>query len=272
MKPFAQIREYAMSRYQEVVKKQNEVDQTYNRLLEKNIYSSEYLTKIKADGETEVSNVRLSVAADLEAMVKLAITEKRTALNKMLAEAPTADQMNLLNSLQLQGDTVTADEVSSIALQLTGNYRALHALQVIAEKAGHRFHIPVQYDYQALSDALKYAEGYLNGVIHDLKNATDYRLMSLNSKVFLNVWGNGEDGQSHDDLNYKNHVVDILDANEQTTPTVEPRKLTDQEKAVVESLFTDGSTLVENAMAMIMESPELRTLVSLHPKYKALLD
>ncbi len=107
-------------------------------------------------------------------------------------------------------------------------------------------------------------------MIHDLKNATNYRGMSLNSKVFLNVWGDGEDGQSHDDLNYKTHVIDVLDANEQTTPTVEPRKLTDQEKAVVESLFTDGSP-VENTVAMIMESPELRTLVSLHPKYKALL-
>ena len=270
MKTFAQIREYAMSRYQEVVKKQNEVDQTYNRLLERNIYTSEYLSKIKADGETEVSNVRLSVAADLEALVKLTITEKRAALNKMLADAPTADQMNLLNALQLQGSATTADEVSSIALQLTGNYRALHALQMVAEKAGHKFRIPVQYDYQALSDALKYAEGYLNGVIHDLKNTTDYRLMGLNSKVFLNVWGNGEDGQPHDDLNYKTNVIDVLDANEQTTPTVEPRKLTDQEKAVVEALFADGSP-VENTVAMIMESPELRTLVSLHPKYKALL-
>ncbi len=271
MNTFAQIREFATARYQDLAKKQVEVDQAYNSLLERNMYSVDYLKKIKADGEAEVSKARLSFAADLEAMVKLTVSEKRTALNKMLADAPTSDQMNLLNALQLQGSSVTADEVSSIALQFTGNYRALHTLQVIAERAGHRFHIPVQYDYQALSDALKYAESYLKSVIHDLKNCTAYRQMGLNSKVFLDVWGNGEDGQKHDDLNYKTNVVDVLDANEQTTPTVEARKLTDQEKAIVESLFTDGSAPVENTMAMIMESPELKMLVSLHPKYKALL-
>ncbi len=124
MNTFAQLRQFAITRYQDLIKTQDEVEQTYNKMLGKNIYSADYLKKIKADGEAEVSKVRLSIAADLEAMVKLAITEKRTALNKMLAEAPTADQMNLLNSLQLQVDTVTADEVSSIALQLTGNYRA----------------------------------------------------------------------------------------------------------------------------------------------------
>ena len=270
MKTFAQIREYAMTRYQDVIRKQDEIQDNYTKVLGLNIYTQDYLKKIKEQGEAEIASVCADVANELEAFVKDAVAEKRTALNKMLADAPTTDQMNLLNSIQFQGTTITADEISSIALQLTGNYRALHALQIIAEKAGHRFHIPVQYDYQALSDALKYAEGYLNRVIRDLRAHSDYRKMDLDSKIFLNVWGNGDTNQIHDDLNYKTNVVDVLDANEQTSPTVEPRKLTDQEKAVVESLFTDGPS--SRVMAMIMESPELRTLVSLHPKYKALLN
>lgn len=271
MKTFAQIREYAMTLYQEIIQKQKEAEKNYNKVLGMNIYSPEYLKKIKDDGEAEVSKIRRSVAADLEAVMKLTIAEKRTVLNTMLIEAPDTEQMNLLNSLQIQDRSLNSDEIKSIALQLTGNYRALHALQVIAEKAGHKFHIPVQYDYQALSDALKWAEGYLNGVIFDLKNCADYRQMSLNSKVFLNVWGNGETGEVHDDVNYKINVLDVLDANEQTTPTVEPRKLTDTERTIVESLFSNDSTPNGNTMEQIMASPELKMLVSLHPKYKALL-
>lgn len=63
----------------------------------------------------------------------------------------------------------------------------------------------------------------------------------------------------------------ILDGNTQTTPKVEARTLSDQEKTIVESLFSDG-TPVEDAMTQIMNSPELKTLVSLHPKYKALFN
>lgn len=270
MKTFAQIREYAIAQYQRIASKRDEVNKNYEKLLGMNIYTPEYLQKIKDEGETEVAKVCASVAADLEAVVKLTVSEKRTALNKMLTDAPSAEQMNLLTSLQVQGNTITADEVKSIALQLSGNYRALHTLQVIAEKAGQKLHIPVQYDYQALTDALNWAEKYLYNVVSDVKNTTDYRQMGLDSKVFLDVWG-GADHGAPDDLKYKNNAVDILDGNEQTTPTVEPRKLTDQERIIVESLFSDG---VPNgdAMTQIMNSPELRTLVSLHPKYKALLN
>lgn len=270
MKTFAEIREYAKEQYSRVVKKQTEVDTAYNKLLGMNIYTPEYLMKVKASGDSEVAEVRADAAANVEAVVKLTISEKKAALEKMLTAAPSTEQMNLLTSLQVQGNKITADEVKSIAVQLSGNYRALHALQVVAEKAGHKLHIPVQYDYQALSESLTWTKKYLNDAIHDLKYTTDARNMSLNSKVFFDVW-NGSDNGAPGDLNYKVNAVDILDGNTQTTPKVEARTLSEQEKTIVESLFSEG-TPVEDAMTQIMNSPELKTLVSLHPKYKALFE
>ena len=106
--------------------------------------------------------------------------------------------------------------------------------------------------------------------IADMKNTTHYRQMNFDSRCFFDVYGGADDG-THDDLNYKTTAIDILDGNTQTTPKVEARTLSDQEKTIVESLFSDG-TPVEDAMTQIKNSPELKTLVSLHPDYKALVE
>lgn len=270
MKTFAEIRNYAIEQYSRVTKKQDEVDKNYKKMLALNIYTPEYLQKIKKEGEAAVADVRSDAAANLEAVVKLTIAAKKTALEKMLTAAPSTEQMNLLSSLQLQGNTITPDEIKSIAVQLSDNYRALHALQVIAGKAGHRLHLPVQYDYQALQDALKWAEKYLKTVIEDMRRSKHYREMNFNSRCFLDVYG-GAGAEVHEDMNYKTNAIDILDGNKQTTPTVEARTLSDQERTIVESLFSDGKP-VEDAMTQIMDSPELKTLVGLHPDYKALVE
>ena len=250
MKTFAEIRTYAIEQYSRIAEKQAEVDVAYEKMLGMNIYTPEYLAKIKKAGEAEVAD------------------EKKTALEKMLVTAPSTEQTNLLNTLQVQGNRTTPDEIKSIAVQISGNYRALHALQAIAEKAGHRLHLPVQSDYQELTEALKWTEKYLYTAIADMKNTTHYRQMNFDSRCFFDVYGG--DG-THDDLNYKTAAIDILDGNTQTTPKVEARTLSDQEKTIVESLFSDG-TPVEDAMTQIKNSPELKTLVSLHPDYKALVE
>ena len=268
MKTFAEIRTYAIEQYSRIAEKQAEVDAAYEKMLGMNLYTPEYLAKIKKAGEAEVAAVRADAAANLEAVVKLTLAEKKTALEKMLVTAPSTEQTNLLNTLQVQGNRITPDEIKSIAVQISGNYRALHALQAIAEKAGHRLYLPVQSDYQELTEALKWTEKYLNKAIADMKNTTHYRQMNFDSRCFFDVYGG--DG-THDDLNYKTAAIDILDGNTQTTPKVEARTLSDQEKTIVESLFSDG-TPVEDAMTQIMNSPELKTLVSLHPDYKGMVE
>lgn len=270
MKTFAEIRTYAIEQYSRIAEKQAEVDAAYEKMLGMNIYTPEYLAKIKKAGEAEVADVRADAAANLEAVVKLTLAEKKTALEKMLVTAPSTEQTNLLNTLQVQGNRITPDEIKSIAVQISGNYRALHALQAIAEKAGHRLHLPVQSDYQELTEALKWTEKYLNKAIADMKNTTHYRQMSFDCRCFFDVYGGADDG-AHDDLNYKTTAIDILDGNTQTTPKVEPRTLSDQEKTIVESLFSEG-TPVEDAMTQIRNSPELKTLVSLHPDYKGMVE
>lgn len=270
MKTFAEIRTYAIEQYSRIIKKQNEVDAAYEKMIRMKIYTQEYLAKIKKDCEAEVAAVRADAAVNLEAVVKLTLAEKKVALEKMLVASPSTEQMNLLNVIQVQGDRITLEEINSIAIQLSGNYRALHALQVIVGRVGYKLHLPIQFDYQALTDALNWTEKYLNKAITDMKNTTHYRQMTPDSRCFFNIYGAAGE-QAHDDLNYKTTAIDILDGNAQTTPKVEVRTLSDQEKTIVESLFSDG-TPVEDTMTQIMNSPELKTLVSLHPKYKALFN
>ena len=179
MKTFAEIRKYAIEQYSRIAEKQAEVDAAYEKMAGMKIYTPEYLTKIKKAGEAEVAAVRADAAANLEAVVKLTLAEKKTALEKMLATAPSTEQTNLLNTLQVQGNRITPDEIKSIAVQLSGNYRALHALQAIAKEAGHGLQLPVQSDYQELTEALKWTEKYLHTAIDDMKNTTHYRQMNF---------------------------------------------------------------------------------------------
>lgn len=269
MKTFAEVREYAKEQYARIAKKQAEVDAAYEKMVNMKIYTPEYLQKIKKEGETAVADVRADAAANLEAVVKLTIAAKKTALEKMLTAAPSTEQTNILSSLQLQGNKITPDEIKSIAAQLSGNYRALHSLEAIAGRAGHRLHLPIQYDYQTLREALKWTEKYLNTVIADMRRSKHYREMNFDSRCFLDVYG-GAGTEAHEDMKYKANAIDILDGNKQTTPTVEARTLSDQERTIVESLFSDGKP-VEDAMTQIMNSPELKTLVGLHPDYQALV-
>lgn len=95
MKTFAEIRTYAIEQYSRIAEKQAEVDAAYEKMAGMKIYTPEYLAKIKKAGEAEVAAVRADAAANLEAVVKLTLAEKKTALEKMLATAPSTEQTNL---------------------------------------------------------------------------------------------------------------------------------------------------------------------------------
>lgn len=280
--------------YKLVADKKAEMDEADNSLKKQvvgrvQIYSNEYLQKAKEKHNQEFEKVRTNAATEFYGMVQTVVSEKRVALNKMLTDAPSTDQVNLLTALQMRGDSIEADEIKSVALQLLGNYQALHTLQVMADKIGIRIHFPAQYDYQELTVTLNRAEKYLNDMFHDLDNFTETRLMGFNAKAFFHVYPDGDTPeQTYTDRIYV-AMADILDGNGQITPeiTTESRKLTDAEKAVVESLFSGvnhaaldrelaGSTVaaspeLNSAMARIMNSPELLALVRLHPVYGKLL-
>ncbi len=88
MKTFAEIRTYAIEQYSRIAEKQAEVDAAYEKMLGMKIYTPEYLAKIKKAGEAEVAAVRADAAANLEAVVKLTLAEKKNRIGKDAGYGP----------------------------------------------------------------------------------------------------------------------------------------------------------------------------------------
>lgn len=284
---FMELRNEGKRLYKLIADKKAENDKAVDSLIKMKVYREDYIKRTKEKLDQEFQKVRDVAAMEFYGMIQKAVAEKRVALNKMLTDAPTADQTNLLTALQMRGNSIGAEEIKSIAVQFLGNYQALHTIQVIAEKAGFRLHFPVQYDYQELTLTLDRAEKYLMDRFHDLDTFSGYRNMAFDSRVFFDVWPDAE-GATHTDTKYSD-MAELLDGNQQITPetTVEPRALTDAEKAVVESLFSGVNRVAveddntrnnisvpvdpTSVMNRIMNSPELLALVRLHPEYGKLL-
>lgn len=214
MKTFIEIRAYAMKIFAAIATLQADYKKTFTNLKDSGKYNASYLLNVQNEFTIKFAAEVKKAADELGEVVKATCDHKRKAIEKMLTEAPSNDQMNLLNTLKLQGKGIEPDEVKSIAAQLMGNYRAVHALRVMAEEQGIRLSFPAQYDYQQLKDTLNRAEAYLKDRVRDLSNYTDDKHMDFYSKMFFGVW---EGGLLLPD-NVYTPDAELLDSNEQIAP------------------------------------------------------
>ena len=214
MKTFKEIRDYAMEMYAAIATEQEKHTDAMQKLKDSGKYNEAFLKKMQDDYAKGFSDALKDAVGEFRDMVKDTCNGKREAIEKMLIEAPSNDQMNLLNSLKLQGTDIEPDEVRSIAAQLMDNYRSIHALEVIAADAGIRLSFPAQYDYQELKKALNRTEAYLNDRIRDIGNFTDRLHMDFFSKMFFGAW---DGGLLMDDNAYQADAA-LLDSNKQIAP------------------------------------------------------
>ena len=214
MKTFIEIRNYAMELFENLVTKQNKYEKVIVDMKNSGKYNNNYIQNVRNDFTTEFTTEVKKVAEELDEVVKTTCDHKRKAIENMLIEAPTTEQMNLLNVLKLQGKDIQPDELESIAKQLMGNYRAIHALQIMAKDAGIKLSFPAQYDYQQLKDVLNRAESHLKERVKDMANYTDKNHMDFYSKMFFGVW---EGGLLLPD-NVYTPDAELLDSNEQIAP------------------------------------------------------
>lgn len=214
MKTFIAIRSYAMQTYAEMATAQGKYEEAIKELKNSGKYSAAYIQDVEKDFTTKFTDAVKKAAEELGEIVKATCDHKRNAIEKMLTEAPSNDQMNLLNALKLQGKGIEPEEVKSIAAQLMGNYRAIHALRVMAAEQGIKLSFPAQYDYQQLKDTLNRAEAYLKDRVQDLANYTDKSHMDFYSKMFFGAW---EGGLLLPDNAYTADA-ELLDSNEQIAP------------------------------------------------------
>lgn len=268
MKTFKELWEYGVELFKTIARLQADNEKAVAKLREAKIYTPSYVADCEKEATEEVLKMGKVLSARFAEAVKETVAAKRAAINQMLTVPPTTEQVNILNALQFQGTAITETEISSVAVQLVGNYRAIHSLQTIAQKAGVRLYLPAQYDFEQLNDILNQVEKYLNDRVQALTNLNpNFRAMDPNFKCFFGVW----EGAELESVPFYGEKAILLDGNEQTTPapTVEKRTLTDEEKEFVETMFSNKD--MGTIMKAVLDSPEIRSLVSLHPEYGKLL-
>lgn len=219
---FGQIRKEGQRIYKETAEAAAEKEKALQKIVDMKIYKDDYITRARAEAEQEIRDLWASAGGAFQIIVKDTISEKREALKRMLSTPPTTEQLNLLNTLQLDRGQPTKDEAEAIAAAVSDNYRASHALQGILGKAGFTLHLAPTCDYTALTDALDQAEGYLKQRTHELKNFPGWRNAHPWFRLFF--------GEGWEDTVFGPYA-ELLDGNKQTTPTVE---LTDDPAQAVE--------------------------------------
>lgn len=221
---------------------------------EKNIYTVSYIEGKRAEFVAKESATAAECIAEFKEACKKVIDAKKAAVNTMLTQAPTQEQINLLQSLQMQGSSLGKNEIARILPELANNYRALKTMQTIAQKAGFNVTLPPQYDFESIILQIEAAESYLNARASDL--GKPYSEWFLDTKCFF---GPAE----YQDYKWK-AIADVLDGNVQTAPVIEAAQaLTDGEKDILKSLF--GNKYGEDLKAAVnkaAETPAIADLIS----------
>ena len=220
----------------------------------KGIYAVSYIQNKQKEFAAEEERVANECIENFKKAYKEVLETKRNAVDDMLATAPTQEQLNLLQSLQMQGNSLTKEEIAIITPKLSDNYRAIKTLQTIAKKIGFNVILPPQFDFDEINTQLKYAENYLEERANDLKRPK--LQWHLDSDCFF--------GPPEYPDNRWNAVVEVLDGTIQTTPVIEPvKKLTETETTILKNVFADkqGEELTK-AVTEAAKSPNMADLIS----------
>ena len=171
----------------------------------KSIYSDSYL----AEKQIEAENEQKELISGFKSYVTTVIELKKAAIEDLLVAPPSDSQLNLLKALQMQGSNIDENEIISMAAQMSGNYRALKALQGIAATAGYEFLIPDSLDYGSMKESMEWTEGYLKRAC----SAISKPLYDMPLDI-VEFFGN------YDATLYNGIAVSVLDENPQNMPTI----------------------------------------------------
>ena len=230
------------------------------------IYADKYIQNKETEFRNKEASIVSEYVTEIREATKKVIDTKRAAINSMLSTAPTQEQLNLLQSLKMQGKSLSKAEISAILPELANNYRALKTMQTIAQGVGFSVSLPAQYDYEELKRSIETVEKYLTERINDIGKPV--KQWSLASDCFFgpvkyNLSDEEWEQQKWSDPQYSN-FAEVLDGNIQTSPIVEPVKtLSEGEKEILNNMFANkyGDEL-KDAVLKAAESPNIADLIS----------
>lgn len=260
-----ELRKEGIKMYAQMKQLMDAHTQTVHNLRHSEVYADDYKAKLIMQEDEKFNTEKETLRVAFADLVKQAIATKRENISAMCVAPPTQEQLNLLSALQLRGKSITENEFLQLAPKLMTNYNAINALRGLAATCGYTLTLPASHDYEKIMESMDWAENYLNARVNDF--AQPWSAMSFDGRAFF--------GEGWDDVNYREYATNILDSNTQLDiplPTIEKRKLTENEEQILDSLFYGYSDdMLTEKVKSAVASPEIKTLVELHPKYSTFL-
>lgn len=269
---FAELRKRGVAMYAVFLKDSEDMDNAVNAIMMNAnyspLYKTERATQVKAIYEESVSKLK----QEFKQLVSATLVGKEAALNKLFSTTPTAEQLGLLQALQIRGDNLSEEEIVRIACDLADNYNAMKALQTIAKNVGCALTLPELYNADVLFERFQWVKDYLSDRCNDF--GTPWGKMSPFGRVFF--------GSEWEDPNYNNFAVELFD-NHNALRVQEARlnaspedfsALTEDERATLSSMFgglRSSKELEKAILNAVTEDGSVANLIAKHDVYKNFL-
>lgn len=236
----------------------------------KNTYAPQFLEEKRRKLSAEFDNAIKTVVEQMKEKIKALAEKKQGKVIEMLTSTPSAEQVRLLNVLQMRGN-LDAVEMQYILPSFFGNYQAMRVFDAVCQQNGVRLTMPAQLDCRAMFDNIQAATEYLLGACNELYKPKSKR--ELKYSAFFTV--NPEEPNKCLDPVFIDMAA-VLDAVPQLQDCkTEKTALTPVEQAKLDWYYRNTEKLTEDQLIMhtekvLTDHPEIKDMLQYTPYAKHL--
>ena len=244
----------------------------YNEKLEKmkSTYAPQFLADKRRKLDEELTKVITLTTDVMRDNIKALAEKKQEKIIAMITGTPSAEQVRLLNVLQMRGNLDPA-EMQYILPTFFGNYQAMKVFAAVCEQNGVRLTMPAQLDARAMFENVKAATEYL------LKACDQLAVPKKDRDIKYSAFYTVDPADPNKCLDpYYMEFIEALDSIPQLNDCkTEKTALTPVEQAKLDWYYRDADTKNEDKLILhtekvITEHPEIKELLQYTPYAKHL--
>lgn len=236
----------------------------------KGTYAPQYLenkrNKLANDLQATIKEVVEITRANIKALAE----KKQQKVIDMLTATPSAEQVRLLNVLNMRGN-LDAVEMQYILPSFFGNYQAMQVFTAVCQQNGVRLTMPAQLDCRVMFENIKKATDFLLGACDEVQKPKSKR--DIKYSAFFTI----DPADPNKCLDpYFLEMVEVLDTIPQLNDCkTQKTALTPVEQAKLDWYYRDADTsnedkLIAHTERIITDHPEVKELLQYTPYGKHL--
>lgn len=242
----------------------------YNEKLSnmKSTYAPQFLAEKRKKLDDELNKVITQTTGVMRENIKALAEKKQNKIIEMLTGTPTAEQVRLLNVLQLRGN-LDPVEMQYILPTFFGNYQAMQVFNAVCQQNGVKLTMPAQLDARAMFENVKAATEYLLKACDEL--AKPKRERDIKYSAFFTV--DPADPNKCLDPFYMDFVAALDSIPQLNDCKTEKTALTPVEQAKIDWYYRNTEKLTEDQLILhtekvLTDHPEIKDLLQFTPYSK----